>query len=83
MGNPALHYPGDGGCSYQNCPNRSTTRVKRGNFLPLGEIRMFSAGTGIHVECMNHILRHNGGVLDDMVETSDTTRIVSKENDNE
>ena len=71
MRNPAITYPGDGGCSYQGCPNRSTTRIKSGNFLPLGEIKMFSAGTGVHTECMNHILRNNGGILDDVIEGYD------------
>lgn len=83
MGNPALHYPGDGGCSYSNCPNRSSVRIKRGTFMPLGEIKFFSAGTGIHVECMNHILRSGGGTLDDVVESSHTTDVVSKEVDHE
>jgi len=79
MGNPALQYPGDGGCSYANCPNRSNVRIKRGTFLPLGEIKFFSAGMGIHAECMSHIMRHGGGTLDDIVETSHNTGIVSKE----
>lgn len=65
MRNPALEYPGDGGCSYALCPNRPDSRLKRGSFMPLGEITMWSTGIGIHVECMKHITRI-GGVLDDL-----------------
>lgn len=77
MRNPAIQYPGDRGCSYHLCPNRRSIRVKRGHFMPLGEIKLFAAGMGIHVECMRQITRGGGGVLDDIVETGDTTEVSS------
>lgn len=77
MRNPAIQYPGDRGCSYHLCPNRRNIRVKRGHFLPLGEIRHFAAGMGVHVECMRKITGGSGGVLDDVAETSHTTEVSS------
>lgn len=74
MKNPALTYPGDRGCSYALCPNRSEARIKRGNLMPLGEIRGFAAGMGVHKECMKRIMS-GGGVLDDVVEGPYTTEV--------
>jgi|GEM_PF-5807815 len=79
MRNPAIQYPGDRGCSYNLCPNRRNIRLKRGNFLPLGEIRHFASGLGVHVECMRKITNGGGGVLDDVTETGDTTEVSSSE----
>jgi hypothetical protein len=77
MRNPALQYPGDRGCSYHLCPNRKLAKVKRGHFIPLGEIKSFAAGMGIHVECMKQLTRGSGGTLDDLGNPGDTTGVSS------
>ena len=77
MRNPAIQYPGDRGCSYHLCPNRKNVRVKRGHFMPLGEIRHFAAGMGVHAESMRKITRGANGPLDDVAEKGDTTEVSS------
>jgi hypothetical protein len=77
MRNPALQYPGDRSCSYHLCPNRKLAKVKRGYFIPLGEIKSFSAGMAIHVQCMKQITRGSGGTLDDLAGPDDTTEVSS------
>lgn len=77
MRNPAIQYPGDGGCSYQNCPNRRDARVKRGTMIPLGEIQSFAAGMGVHTECMKHILMGTN-LLDTPTDGPYTTNVVAE-----
>ncbi len=79
MRNQHLQYPGDLGCSYDHCPNRRETRIKRGNMLPLGEIQSFSAGLGIHKACLDKIMRDGGTLLDDISGGPYTTVVAEQE----
>jgi len=77
MRNPALQYPGDGGCSWDLCPNRRDARVKRGRMIPLGEMRPFAAGQSVHEDCLRRILVGKSA-LDAGVDGPYTTDVVAE-----